>query len=73
LTDPTGLVPVMQFCCHCHCGCVELFLDPKAPEEQRVVMTDDFGQRIQMSVAQLRTVVKHMKNGALDETLVSAG
>jgi hypothetical protein len=63
----------MRFCCHCHCGCVELFLDPDASEEQRVVMTDDFGQRIQMSMAQLRTVVKHMKSGALDETLATAG
>ena len=73
MTDPTGLVPVMKFCCHCHCGCVELYLDPAATDEQRVVMTDDFGQRIQMSVAQLRTVVKHMKSGALDETLQTAG
>ena len=74
MSDPTtGLVQVMRFCCHCHCGCVELYLDPEASDEQRVVMTDDFGQRIQMSVAQLRTVVKHMKSGALDETLATAG
>jgi hypothetical protein len=52
---------------------VELFLDPEASEEKRVVMTDDFGQRIQMSVAQLRTVVKHMKSGSLDEHLVTTG
>jgi hypothetical protein len=71
--DPTNLEPTHRFCCHCHCGCVELYLDPDAPDEQRVVMTDDFGQRIQMSVAQLSTVVKHMKSGALDETLVTAG
>ena len=73
MPDPAGLVPTHRFCCHCHCGCVELFVDPDASDEQRVVMTDDFGQRIQMSVAQLRTVVKHMKSGALDETLVTAG
>jgi hypothetical protein len=73
MDDPTALVPVMRFCCHCHCGCVELFLDPEAAEEQRVVMTDDFGQHIQMSVAQLRTVVKHMKSGSLDETVAAAG
>ena len=73
MTDGTNLQPVMRFCCHCHCGCVELYLDPDAAEEQRMVMTDDFGQRIQMSVAQLRTVVKHMKSGALDETLATAG
>lgn len=73
MTDPTDLVPVMRFCCHCHCGCVELFFDPEGSDEQRVVMTDDFGQRIQMSVAQLRTLVKHVKSGALDETLTTAG
>ena len=72
MTDAADLVPVMRFCCHCHCGCVELFLDPAATEEQRVVITDDFGQRIQMSVAQLRTVVTRAKSGALDEVLTSA-
>ena len=46
MSDPTtDLVQVMRFCCHCHCGCVELYLDPAASDEQRVVMTDDFGQR----------------------------
>lgn len=67
------LVPVMRFCCHCHCGCVELFVDPAATDEQRIVITDDFGQRIQMSVAQLRTVVTRAKSGALDDVLVTAG
>jgi hypothetical protein len=73
MTDPPALVSVMRFCCHCHCGCVELFLDPDAPDERRVVITDDFGQRIQMSVAQLRTIVERAKSGALDEAVVGAG
>lgn len=73
MTDADGLVPVMRFCCHCHCGCVELFLDTAAGDGQRVVMTDDFGQRIQMSVAQLRTVVTRAKSGDLDDVLASAG
>jgi hypothetical protein len=59
----------MRFCCHCHCGCVELFLDPDAPDEQRIVITDDFDQRIQMSPAQLRTIVERAKSGALDSVL----
>jgi hypothetical protein len=71
-SDVTGLQSVMRFCCHCHCGCVELFLDPDATDEQRVVMTDDFGQRIQMSVAQFRTVVNRAKSGALDEVVAVA-
>jgi len=73
MSDPaTGLVQVMRFCCHCHCGCVELFLEPEAPDEQRVVITDDFGQRIQMSEAQLRTIVERVKSGALDEALLAS-
>jgi hypothetical protein len=72
VTDSADLVPVMRFCCHCHCGCVELFFDSQAPDGQRVVITDDFNQRIQMSVAQLRTIVERAKSGALDEVLGAA-
>ncbi len=68
--DP-HLIRVMQFCCHCHCGCVELFVEPEAPEERRVVITDDFGQRIQMSLDQLRTIVNRAKSGAVDEALLA--
>ncbi|HMC79960.1 MAG TPA: hypothetical protein VKO35_05360 [Acidimicrobiia bacterium] len=62
---------MIRFCCHCHCGCVELFLDAEAPEAQRVVITDDFDQRIQMSVAQLRTIIERAKSGALDEAILA--
>ena len=71
MSDLSDLVPTMKFCCHCHCGCVELHVDPGAGEEQRVFMTDDFGQRIQMSVPQLRSVVKHMRSGAFDDLLAT--
>ena len=64
---------IATFCGQCNCGCPELHLDDTAAPEKRVVITDDFGQRIQMSVAQLRTVVTRAKSGALDEVLVSAG
>jgi hypothetical protein len=69
MNDGTDLLSVMRFCCHCHCGCVELVLDPEAPDEQRIVITDDFDQRIQMSPAQLRTIVERAKSGALDSVL----
>ena len=70
MSDPaTGLVQVMRFCCHCHCGCVELYLDPAASDEQRVVMTDDFGQRIQMSHDQLCNLIADVKSGVLDGVL----
>jgi hypothetical protein len=68
-----GRVPVMRFCCNCHCGCPELFLEPGAPEDRKVVMTDDFGQQIQISVDQFRTFVRHVKSGELEETLLAAG
>lgn len=62
---------VTTFCCKCHCGCVELFLEPDAPEHQQVVLTDDFGQRIQMSHAQLNGLIRHAKSGALEEALAA--
>jgi hypothetical protein len=37
-----------------------------APAERRIVITDDFGQRIQMSHEQLRDLVADVKNGVLD-------
>ncbi len=69
MDEGTGLTPVMRFCCHCHCGCVELFVEAEAPEGQRIVITDDFGQRIQMSVDQLRTIVRRAQSGAIAEAL----
>ncbi|HSV65100.1 MAG TPA: hypothetical protein VLJ59_04205 [Mycobacteriales bacterium] len=66
------LVPVARFCGQCSCGCPELFLDTGAPDERRVVITDDFGQRVQMSLDQLRDLVDQARGGALGEALISA-
>lgn len=65
---PAGqaLVPVATFCGNCSCGCPELFLDQAAVPDRRVVLTDDFGQRIQMSLEQLSYLVSDVKNGVLD-------
>jgi hypothetical protein len=71
MQQDTDLTHVMTFCGQCSCGCPELFLEPQAPEERRVVLTDDFGQRIQMSLDQLRTIVDTAKSGALDEALLA--
>lgn len=73
MADDSHLVPVMQFCCHCHCGCPEVSLAPEAPEDRRVVMTDDFGQRIEFSLDQLRTLVDRARSGALEEAVHRAG
>jgi hypothetical protein len=63
---------VATFCDSCSCGCPELFVDESAPVERRIVITDDFGQRIQMSVEQLGALISDVKGGVLDELLAPA-
>ncbi len=63
---------IATFCGSCSCGCPELYVDDAAPPERRVVITDDFGQRIQMSLAQLADLVADVHRGALDELLQPA-
>ncbi len=62
----SALESVALFCGNCSCGCPELFLDHAADEQRRVVITDDFGQRVQMSLAQLAVLVADVKSGVLD-------
>ncbi|ATY11518.1 hypothetical protein CU254_14410 [Amycolatopsis sp. AA4] len=62
---------VATFCGNCDCGCPELFLDDAAPPERRVVLTDDFGQRVEMSLAQLKVLVDDVKRGALDKVVTA--
>jgi hypothetical protein len=64
-TGPT-LESVALFCGNCSCGCPELFVDHSADDERRVVLTDDFGQRVQMSLVQLSALVADVKGGVLD-------
>ncbi|MFF4249821.1 hypothetical protein ACFY1L_01260 [Streptomyces sp. NPDC001663] len=66
MTDISGLEPVATFCGECDCGCPQLFVDPGAPAERRIVLTDDFGQRVQMSADQFSSLVDDAKNGKLD-------
>lgn len=61
---------IATFCGQCNCGCPELFVDDAAAPEKRIVITDDFGQRIQMSVGQLSDLVDDIRKGVLDEVLV---
>ncbi|WP_018331258.1 hypothetical protein [Actinomycetospora chiangmaiensis] len=69
--DTTGLQHVATFCGQCNCGCPELYLDPAADDDRRVVITDDFGQRIRMSLGQLADLVADARNGVLDEVLAA--
>ncbi|WP_173265244.1 hypothetical protein [Streptomyces pacificus] len=71
MTDISGLEPVAAFCGKCDCGCPQLFVDPGAPVERRVVLTDDFGQRVQMSADQFSSLVDDAKNGKLDGIALS--
>ncbi len=69
----SGLHHVATFCGSCNCGCPELYLDEVAPPERWVVITDDFGQRVQMSLEQLHDLVADVKSGVLDPVLAPVG
>ena len=69
MANDTGLQHVATFCGQCNCGCPELYIDHDAAPERRIVITDDFGQRIQMSHDQLRDLVADVKSGVLDGVL----
>jgi hypothetical protein len=58
-----------HFCPQCSCGCPELLIDYDAPAERRLVMTDDFGHRIEMSVEQFGEIVAQARSGALTQVL----
>jgi hypothetical protein len=64
-----GLTRFAVLCGQCSCGCPELFVDHAAPPERRVVITDDFGQRVQMSADQFQVLVEEARSGCLDEVL----
>lgn len=66
------LSSITVFCGDCNCGCPELFLDPEAEERRRIVLADDFGQCVQMSLDQLVRLVRDAKSGALDELIAQA-
>lgn len=63
---------IATFCGQCSCGCPELYLDDAASAEKRVVITDDFGQRIQMSLGQLADLVADVRRGVLDDVLAAS-
>jgi hypothetical protein len=64
-----NLQQIASFCGECSCGCPTLWVDPDAMPSQRVEITDDFGQRIQMSLAQFANIVEDAKKGDLDGLL----
>jgi hypothetical protein len=62
---------IATFCGKCDCGCPQLFLDDDAAPERRVVITDDFDQRIEMSLEQLADLVADVRSGALDSVVAT--
>jgi hypothetical protein len=72
MPDSTGLQHIATFCGSCNCGCPQLHVDHDAAPQRRIVITDDFGQRIQMSVEQLADLVADAKAGVLDGLLAPA-
>ncbi len=66
MQDPALLQPLATFCGQCNCGCPQLFVDPSAPADKRVVLTDDFGAQVRMSAGQFTDLVAQAKSGTLD-------
>ncbi|MEV5413055.1 hypothetical protein AB0K60_29990 [Thermopolyspora sp. NPDC052614] len=69
MRDRHAPVFLARFCGNCDCGCPELYVDPSADADRRVVITDDFGQRVEMSLDQFRDLVEMAKSGTLDDLL----
>ncbi len=63
---------LVTFSRKCSCGCPQLFVDHEAPAERRVVLVDDFGQQVQMSVDQLHAMIDQVRSGRLERVLDSA-
>jgi hypothetical protein len=72
MNDNNGsLTRLVLLCGQCNCGCPELLVDHEAPPERRIVITDDFGQRVQMSADQLQVLIEEARSGRLDEVLTA--
>lgn len=63
---------ILTLCKQCDCGCPEVFVDPDAAPERRLVITDDFGQRVQMSLDQFQVLLEQARAGDLDTALTAA-
>ncbi len=72
MTDYDALRRIATFCGECSCGCPQLFVNDTAIPERRITITDDFGQRIEMSTDQLRDLVAEIRAGVLDTLLTPA-
>jgi hypothetical protein len=69
MDQSAGLTRIAVLCGNCSCGCPELFIDHEAAEDRRIVITDDFGQRVQMSADQFLALIEEARSGRLDEAI----
>jgi hypothetical protein len=53
-------------------GYPELLVDHDAAEDRRIIIADDFGQRIRLSADQLRVLVTAIESGVLDPVVTAA-
>jgi hypothetical protein len=72
MSENNELIPIASFCGSCNCGCPALAVDPAAPPERRIVITDDFGQRIEMSHDQFTDLLAQAASGDLAAGLAQA-
>jgi hypothetical protein len=71
MDDHGHLARLALLCGQCNCGCPELLYDSAAPPERRIVITDDFGQRVTMSAEQFQVLIEEARSGRLDESLAA--
>lgn len=65
------IIRMAVLCGQCNCGCPELFVDQDAPPERRILITDDFGQRVQMSVDQFQVLIEEVRSGRLEQEMAA--
>lgn len=56
---------VVTLCGSCSCGCPTIALDHNAPEDQQVIITDDFQGTVRMSRDQFRVLLDLAREGKI--------
>jgi len=63
-----SLTRIALLCAECD-KCPEVLLDHEAPPQRRIVITDDFSQRVEMSEEQFQALIAQARSGRLEEAL----
>ncbi len=71
MDENSGITRIAVLCGQCNCGCPELLVDHAAPPERRIVITDDFGQRVQMSADQFQVLIEEARSGRLEQEVAA--